>query len=119
MQNVVAQVPYANVRVLALAGGARPDDSQLRRMRYEVRRGMDEGATGVSTGMDYISQCFAETDELVEVIAASAADRACSSRTFATSAARWPACAKRSRSAAARAWRAYLAPQGNHPARSG
>jgi N-acyl-D-amino-acid deacylase len=33
---------------------------------------MDEGATGVSTGMDYVSQCFADTDELVEVIAASA-----------------------------------------------
>jgi N-acyl-D-amino-acid deacylase len=74
VQNVVAQVPYANVRVLALGWSrARPDDSQLRRMRYEVRRGMDEGATGVSTGMDYVSQCFAETDELVEVIAASAA----------------------------------------------
>ncbi len=75
VQNVVAQVPYANVRVMALGWGReRPDDSQLRRMRYEVRRGMAEGATGVSTGMDYVSQCFAETDELVEVIAASAAD---------------------------------------------
>jgi N-acyl-D-amino-acid deacylase len=74
VQNVVAQVPYANVRVLTMGWGrTRPDDSQLRRMRYEVRRGMDEGATGVSTGMDYIAQCFAETDELVEVIAASSA----------------------------------------------
>lgn len=72
-QNVILQVPYANVRVLALGWGrTRPDDSQLRRMQYEVRRGMEEGATGVSTGMDYIAQCFAETDELVEVISASA-----------------------------------------------
>ena len=74
VQNVVAQVCYANVRVMALGWGrGRPDDGQLRRMRYEVRRGMDEGATGVSTGLDYVSQFFAETDELVEVIAASAA----------------------------------------------
>ncbi|HVU89917.1 MAG TPA: D-aminoacylase [Pirellulales bacterium] len=74
VQNVIAQVCYANVRVMEVGWGrGRPDDSQLRRMRYEVRRGMDEGATGVSTGLDYVSQFFAETDELVEVIAASAA----------------------------------------------
>lgn len=75
-QNAITQVPYANVRVLAMGWGAeRPNDSQIRRMQHEVRRGMDEGATGVSTGMDYISQCFAETDELVKVISASAAAR--------------------------------------------
>ena len=56
-------------------GRERPDDSQIRRMQYEVRRGMDDGATGVSTGMDYISQCFADTDELATVIAASSAAR--------------------------------------------
>jgi len=76
VQNVVAQVPYANVRVLALGWRhRRPDDTQLRRMRYEVRRGMDEGATGVSTGLDYVSQFFAKSDELAEVIAASAERR--------------------------------------------
>ena len=74
VQNVVAQVPYANVRVLSVGWGRiRPDDSQLRGMRYEVRRGMDEGATGVSTGLDYIAQCFADTEEIVQVVAASAA----------------------------------------------
>jgi N-acyl-D-amino-acid deacylase len=73
VQNVVAQVCYANVRVMAHGWGrGQLDDSELRRMRYEVRRGMDEGATGVSTGLDYVSQFFADTDELVEVIAASA-----------------------------------------------
>jgi N-acyl-D-amino-acid deacylase len=73
-QNVVAQVPYANVRVLSVGWGrARPDDSQIRRMQYDVRCGMEEGATGVSTGLDYIAQCFADTEELVRVVAASAA----------------------------------------------
>jgi len=75
-QNAITQVPYANVRVLTMGWGReRPDDSQIRRMQCEVRRGMEAGATGVSTGMDYISQCFAETDELAKVISASAAGR--------------------------------------------
>ncbi|HEY2838645.1 MAG TPA: D-aminoacylase [Pirellulales bacterium] len=75
-QNAITQVPYANVRALTMGWGReRPDDSQIRRMQYEVRRGMEAGATGVSTGMDYISQCFAETDELAAVIGASAAAR--------------------------------------------
>jgi N-acyl-D-amino-acid deacylase len=75
-QNTITQVPYANVRVLTIGWGPeRPDDSQIRRMQYEVRRGMEAGATGVSTGMDYISQCFAETDELAKVISASAPGR--------------------------------------------
>ena len=29
--------------------------------------GLDAGAVGVSTGLDYISQCFATTDEIAEV----------------------------------------------------
>jgi len=75
-QNAITQVPYANVRVLTMGWGRqRPDDSQLRRMQYEVRQGMDEGATGVSNGMDYIAQCFADTDELAAVIGASAPRR--------------------------------------------
>ncbi len=73
VQNVATQVPYANVRVLETGWGrARPDDSQLRRIRYQIRRGMEEGGTGLSTGLDYIAQCFAETDELAEAIAATA-----------------------------------------------
>ncbi|MBI2827060.1 MAG: D-aminoacylase [Planctomycetia bacterium] len=70
-QNFIMQVPYANVRVLSLGWGReRPDDSQIRRMQYDVRRGMDDGATGISNGMDYVAQCFAGTDELARVIAA-------------------------------------------------
>jgi N-acyl-D-amino-acid deacylase len=67
VQNVMTHVPYANLRALALGFGRQaPDDYQMRQIKAEVQRGMDEGAVGLSTGLDYISECFATTDELVE-----------------------------------------------------
>ncbi|MEX0678818.1 MAG: D-aminoacylase [Pirellulales bacterium] len=72
-QNVAAQIPYANVRVLAAGWRRGPlDDAQVNIMRREIERAMDAGAVGVSTGLDYIAQCFATTDELVEVCSAMA-----------------------------------------------
>lgn len=70
-QNAIAQVPYANVRTLAM-GWSRsvPDDTQIRVMQQEIRVAMEQGATGVSTGLDYVNQCFATTDELAEVCSA-------------------------------------------------
>ncbi len=45
-QNVMAQVPYANVRSLALGWSRKvPDDTQMRHMQIEIRRGMEQGAT--------------------------------------------------------------------------
>jgi len=72
-QNVVAQIPYANVRSLAMGWrNAVPDDTQLRHMQIEVHEAMQAGATGVSTGLDYIDQCFASTSEIAEVCSAAA-----------------------------------------------
>lgn len=72
-QNVIAQVPYANVRSLAVGWSRQvPDDTQMRHMQIEIRRGMEQGATGVSTGLDYINQCFATTDEIAEACSAAA-----------------------------------------------
>jgi N-acyl-D-amino-acid deacylase len=66
-QHVVAHIPYANVRTLECGWGrARPDDFQARSIERRIRQEMSEGAVGLSTGLDYISQCFAETDELVD-----------------------------------------------------
>ncbi len=71
VHNVMAQVPYANVRVLGMGWrSGRPDDAQLRRMQAEVRRGMDDGACGLSTGLDYVAQFFADTDEIAAVCSA-------------------------------------------------
>lgn len=70
-QNVVAQIPYANVRVEASGWGARTiDDMQRRQMQHLIEVGMQAGAVGTSTGMDYICQCYASTDELADVLRA-------------------------------------------------
>jgi N-acyl-D-amino-acid deacylase len=72
-QNAAAHIPYANVRVLAAGWRRGPlDDTQINIMRHEIERAMDAGAVGISTGLDYVAQCFATTDELVEVCSAMA-----------------------------------------------
>jgi N-acyl-D-amino-acid deacylase len=69
VQNTAALVPYANLRVLACGWGRAPaDDAQVNVMRRECQRALEAGAVGLSTGLDYISECFATTDELVRVV---------------------------------------------------
>ena len=66
-QNVAGHVPYANVRSLVCGFGKQwIDDLQQRLIQAEIHRGMQEGAVGLSTGLDYIAQCYCTTDELVE-----------------------------------------------------
>lgn len=70
VQNSIPHVAYANVRALAAGWGrAAPDDYQMRQIVAEVEKGMEAGAVGLSTGMDYIAQWFASTDELVDACA--------------------------------------------------
>lgn len=72
-QNVISEIPYANLRALAAGWKRGPiDDSQMKIIRREVEKEMDAGAVGISTGLDYVSECFATTDELVEACAAMA-----------------------------------------------
>ncbi len=67
VQNVAAHLPYANLRALARGfGPGKVDDYQAREIRAGIRRGMAEGAVGLSTGLDYIAECYADTDELVD-----------------------------------------------------
>jgi N-acyl-D-amino-acid deacylase len=51
-------------------GRARPDDYQMRLIKAAIAESMEQGAVGLSTGLDYIAQCFAGTDELVEACSA-------------------------------------------------
>ena len=48
------------------------DDFQRRQIEYEVRAGMEQGAVGLSTGLDYIVQCFSTTEEVAAACAAMA-----------------------------------------------
>ena len=53
-------------RVLACGFGRNipPDDVQMREIKARIRQGMEEGAVGLSTGLDYVNQCHATTDEI-------------------------------------------------------
>src|SRR5690606_10234098 len=67
VQNSITHIPYANLRTLACGfGRANPDDYQMRQIIAEVEKGMEAGAVGLSTGMDYVAQQFSTTDEIVE-----------------------------------------------------
>ncbi|QDU95138.1 N-acyl-D-amino-acid deacylase family protein [Lignipirellula cremea] len=65
-QNVIAQVPYANVRT-AVKGwsGAAPTGDEMREIQAMISRAMEQGAVGLSTGLDYVAECFASTEELI------------------------------------------------------
>ena len=65
-QNAAFHLPYANIRSLVSGfGRAGLDDFQQRAVVNEIQRGMESGAVGLSTGLDYIVECFAPTAELV------------------------------------------------------
>lgn len=71
--NVAYLIPNGNVRIEVMGLDERPPtDDELKAMQALVRQGMDEGAVGLSTGLDYIPSRYADAREiaaLCEVIA--------------------------------------------------
>jgi N-acyl-D-amino-acid deacylase len=66
--NVACLVPNGNVRMEALGLETRPPHpDELRHMRRLVREAMEQGAVGLSSGLDYIPSRYAETAELAEL----------------------------------------------------
>jgi N-acyl-D-amino-acid deacylase len=64
--NVAALVPNGNVRMEAMGLETRPPTpAELDRMRRIVRQGLEEGAVGLSSGLDYVPSRYADTAELV------------------------------------------------------
>ncbi|MBN1301840.1 MAG: D-aminoacylase [Melioribacteraceae bacterium] len=45
----------------------KPAPHEMKRMRYETAKAIDEGAIGVSSGLEYTPGSFASTEELIEV----------------------------------------------------
>jgi len=70
-QNVISHIPYANIRS-NVCGWRRGDvdDFQMRQIKAQIREGLDQGGVGLSTGLDYICQCFSSTDELADACTA-------------------------------------------------
>jgi N-acyl-D-amino-acid deacylase len=64
--NVAMLVPNGNLRMEVMGLETRPPTAdELRRMRRLLRQGLDEGAVGLSSGLDYIPSRYADADELV------------------------------------------------------
>ncbi|MBN1224754.1 MAG: D-aminoacylase [Candidatus Aminicenantes bacterium] len=64
--NVVHLVGHGTVRGVVLKGDDRePDAEELARMKSLVRRALEEGAAGLSTGLFYAPGSYARTDEVI------------------------------------------------------
>ena len=66
--NAALYVPQGSVRAAVLGmSSAAPTALQLDSMRALVRRGMDEGAIGMSTGLYYAPGSYSSTEEVIEL----------------------------------------------------
>jgi N-acyl-D-amino-acid deacylase len=64
--NVATLVPNGNVRLEVLGLDTRaPTAAEQAEMARLVREGMEQGAVGLSSGLDYIPSRYADTDELI------------------------------------------------------
>jgi N-acyl-D-amino-acid deacylase len=63
--NVCTLIPNGNVRIEAMGlESRRPTADELAAMRRLVREGMEQGAVGLSSGLDYVPSIYADEDEL-------------------------------------------------------
>src|ERR1019366_1103801 len=66
--NVVTLVPNGNVRLEVMGLDTRPPrPDEIRAMQRLVREGMEQGAVGLSSGLDYIPSRYAEVEELTDL----------------------------------------------------
>lgn len=64
--NVAMLVPNGNLRMEVMGLETRsPTADELRRMGRLLRQGLEEGAVGLSSGLDYIPSRYADTEELI------------------------------------------------------
>ena len=63
--NVAYLIPNGNIRMEVMGLDQRPaTDDELEAMKRLVRQGMDAGAVGLSTGLDYIPSLYADAREI-------------------------------------------------------
>lgn len=71
--NLATFVGHTNIRCKAIGDDDRlATPSEMRMMKYEVEKAMEEGALGLSTGLIYAPGMFADVNELVELQEAAA-----------------------------------------------
>jgi N-acyl-D-amino-acid deacylase len=73
--NVATLIGHGTVRGRAMRGSfdRPPTEEELAQMKEFVKRGMEDGAVGVSSGLIYLPGVFAKTEELIEVAKVAAA----------------------------------------------
>lgn len=73
--NVAYLIPNGNLRLEVIGHDPRPaTDDELRAMQRLVREGMDAGAVGLSTGLDYIPSRYADAREIAALCEAMVPD---------------------------------------------
>jgi N-acyl-D-amino-acid deacylase len=66
--NACTLIPNGNVRMEVMGLDPRkPTADELKQMRAIVREGMEQGAVGLSSGLDYVPSLYADEDELTEL----------------------------------------------------
>jgi N-acyl-D-amino-acid deacylase len=67
--NVCSLVGHNTVRRQAMGGNfdREPTPAELDKMRAAVRKAMEDGAVGLSTGLIYLPGTYAKTDEIIEL----------------------------------------------------
>lgn len=66
--NFATFVGHGSIRALIIGNEDRPPtDDELQSMRGEVRKGMEQGAFGLSSGLIYVPGRFATTEEVIEL----------------------------------------------------
>jgi N-acyl-D-amino-acid deacylase len=69
--NLASMVGLGTLREFAVGYDDRPATAEeLKIMQYEIKKAIDEGAIGISSGLEYTPGSFASTEELIEVIKA-------------------------------------------------
>ena len=69
--NARTLIPNGNVRMEVMGLDPRkPTVDELKRMRAIIREGMEQGAVGLSSGLDYVPSIYADEDELSELCGA-------------------------------------------------
>ncbi len=66
--NVVPLIGHGSVRATVMGFDARlPTKDEMEEMKYWVRRALEEGAFGLSTGLEYPPGFYSNTEEIVEL----------------------------------------------------
>jgi N-acyl-D-amino-acid deacylase len=66
--NVVPLVGHGNLRAYVMGLDNRaPTETELKGMKRQLAKALEEGAFGMSTGLIYPPGCYAKTDELIEL----------------------------------------------------